>query len=130
MAFEGADTSLLPKRTSDNVRTLFDWNIPREINERIIHFLSHRPSYVYPKCYVNASDLMAVLRASDEVRSVVLNQFHSVSAVYLEVHKKSSIHDHSCSERQSTKALCSGQNFATAVSGCFGQHVAPTEHSC
>lgn len=94
MTSEDSTATLTPKGSSGNLRTLFNCNVPREINERIIHFLSHRPSHMYPKCYLNTSDLIAVLGASDEVRSVAaLSQFHSVSAECLEVDRKSSIHD-------------------------------------
>lgn len=73
-AFSMCDSSadLLPIATSVDKRRQLEYILPLEISEKINDFLSYRPSFVHPQCYVQTSDVLAVIGASKELRSAAL----------------------------------------------------------
>lgn len=63
----------------ESVRSLFEYSLPEEIIEQIVRLLSHRPRSVHWQRFVQASDVVTALDASEALRCEALKQFRSTS---------------------------------------------------
>lgn len=62
-------------------RTLFDCNLPQDALELIVRSLSARPHFACPQVFVDPSDALAALGASQPLRSAAQRYFRSVAVL-------------------------------------------------
>lgn len=81
MSTQNAPDALRQKDALGKERTLFDCNLPDEVVEHIVYFLSKRLRHVYPQCFVEALDVLTILGASEKQRAAALKSFRSVKKI-------------------------------------------------
>lgn len=65
--------------TSESILSLFDAALPQDDVERIVRFMSSRPSYVHSQRYVKTDDVLNLLGTSEGLRKEALKQFQAAS---------------------------------------------------
>lgn len=88
-SFIGSEIALPLQAEPGGSRSLFGFGLPPEVIERILHFLSDRPSHVYSHDFVGARDVLAFFGKSVQLCTAALKVFHDVQLVFLKRHDAS-----------------------------------------
>lgn len=66
----------------DNMLTFFDCDLPEEMNERILYFLSDRPRQIKSRFFLNSADILSLCVASKKLRVAALKIYRSLTTLH------------------------------------------------